>query len=124
VNIELGKLNRAAAYCRQASGMARVMPHVTRALNFLAFLLYEWNDLEASVFNNRQAIESARLSRYMEAITWSYYELAHISMIQGDEGRALELLEKADQSVPDADPLWARTCQVNAHIRLEICDSS
>ncbi|MBA7654020.1 HTH-type transcriptional regulator MalT [subsurface metagenome] len=120
VNIELGKLNRAAAYCRQASGMARVVPHVARAFNFLAFILYEWNDLEASAFNNRQAIESARLSRYMEAITWSYYELAHISMIQGNEGRALELLEKADQSVPDADPLWARTCQVNAHIRFAL----
>jgi LuxR family maltose regulon positive regulatory protein len=120
VYIELGKLNRAAAYCRQASGMARVIPHVARALDFLAFLLYEWNDLEASAFHNRQAIESARLSRYMEAITWSYYELAHISMVQGDEGGALELLEKADQSVPDADPLWARTCQVNAHIRFAL----
>jgi LuxR family maltose regulon positive regulatory protein len=124
VNIELGKLNKAAAFCRQASGMAKMMPHVARAPNFLAFLLYEWNDLEAAAFYNRQALELARLSRNMEAITWSYYELAHISMVQGDEGKALELLEKADESVPDAIAYWAHAWQVNSHIRFALLQNS
>jgi LuxR family maltose regulon positive regulatory protein len=115
VNIELGKLKKAADYCRQASGMAKLMPHVARAPNFLAFILYEWNDLEAAALYNRQALELARLSRNMEAITWSYYELAHISLVQGDERGAMEYLEKADRTVPDALPYWAHPWQVNFH---------
>jgi LuxR family maltose regulon positive regulatory protein len=116
VNIELGRLKQAADCCRQALELASMFWYEARAHTGLAILLYEWNDLEASAFHYRQALEKARLIQYKEAIMGAYCQLAHINKLQGNETEALKLLEKADELIADTNPLWARQKQVTTHI--------
>jgi LuxR family maltose regulon positive regulatory protein len=127
LNIEFGRLKQAADYCRHALELASLFLYEVRSHTGLAILGYEWNDLEAAASHNRRAVELAQPGRLVEttawayeAITWAYYELAHISKLQGNDAEALELMEKADRSVPDANPLWARQKQVTAHIRFAL----
>jgi LuxR family maltose regulon positive regulatory protein len=115
-----GNLHKAAEHYRQAIGTLENFPYIAAAHNGLAYLLYEWNDLEQAEYHLGRAIELARKVGSVSSLEWSYYEMARIRLIKGDDIGFSEYLTEADRIVKDNRSPQLKAVQAANHVRIAI----
>jgi len=115
IQMNQGRLHRAAESCRQALQEAGGSPMAAQPQEFLALILYEWNDLEKAADQLAQALQA---SRYLgnRAIQMEILRaLACLKQAQGDPAAALEELGELHQLAQESDSAPGRAMAAACH---------
>jgi LuxR family maltose regulon positive regulatory protein len=125
--ILLGQLRRAAATFRgalqfadeSAGSGAHRLPFTGLASTGLATVLREWNDLEMATYHAREGIELSEQWGQAEVIMHGYVEWAQVLQACGNEGSALDAMQKAMQIAQNLSP-WTATYVAATKARLHL----
>jgi LuxR family maltose regulon positive regulatory protein len=115
-----GKLHQAAELCQQAIELAAQSPAAACPHFFLSTVLYEWNDLQSTVFYLEKALELNRLLGHPGMQEVIYWYLMRTRLAQGDEAGALEAIEEIDQLVMNDSSPASRARQAGYHLQLAL----
>jgi LuxR family transcriptional regulator, maltose regulon positive regulatory protein len=113
-----GKLYRAAESCQQALQEAQGSPVAAQVQEFLADILYEWNELEAAADQLAQALKA---SQYLgnRAIQMEILRaMARLKQAQGNPSTAQEVLRELDQLVQEGDSAPGRALAAACHAEI------
>lgn len=110
-----GKLHKAAEFCRQALQEAQGSPVAAQVQEFLADILFEWNDLENAA---DQLVQALRASQYTgnRAIQLEILRaMVRLKQAQGDIPAALHALRELHQLVQESDSALLHAFVATAH---------
>jgi LuxR family maltose regulon positive regulatory protein len=115
-----GRLHSAAEFCRQALQEAHGSPIAAQVQEFLADILFEWNDLGTAADLLVQALKASRLIGNRAIQLEILRAMARLKQAQGDSQAAQELLQELDQVMQESDsaPLHAFIATAHAEIAL------
>jgi LuxR family maltose regulon positive regulatory protein len=119
-----GKLHGAAALCQQAMQEAQGSPAAAQVQEFLAAILYEWNDLGEA---DNQLAQALKASRYIgnRAIQLEVLcALARLKQTQGDPLAAHENLRELHQLAQEGDSAPARALAAACHAEIALAQGN
>ena len=124
IQMNQGRLHQAAGTCRQALQEAGGSPMSAQVQEFLALILYEWNDLEGAHEQLEQALQA---SRYLG--NWAIQmeirrARASLKQAEGDPGGALEELEALHQLAQESDSAPGRALAAACHASIAIAQGN
>ena len=120
IQMNQGRLHRAAESCRQALQEAGGSPMSAQVQEFLALILYEWNDLDEAANQLEQALKA---SQYLgnRAIQMEIRRArACLKQAQGDPAAALEELHELHQLAQESDSAPGRALAAACHASIAI----
>ena len=104
-----GRLSQAAETYRQVLQLAveqvdRPAPFVSSAHVGLAWILYEWNDLDGAARHALKGIALGRLGGLIDAMQGGYLVLAQVHQAQGEGDLARQMINEAQRFARSDDP--------------------
>jgi LuxR family transcriptional regulator, maltose regulon positive regulatory protein len=120
IQMNQGRLQRAAESCRQALQEAGGSPMAAQVQEFLALILYEWNDLLGAGEQLEQALKA---SQYLgnRAIQMEILRArVCLKQAQGDPVAALEELDVLHQLAQESDSSPGRALAAACHVSIAI----
>ena len=124
IQMNQGRLYRAAEFCRQALQEAGDSPMAAQVQEFLALILYEWNDLEET---GELLAHALKASRYLgnRAIQMEILRaMAWLKQAQGDPAAALEELEALHQVAQESDSAPGRALAAACHAAIAMAQGN
>jgi LuxR family maltose regulon positive regulatory protein len=124
IQMNQGRLRRAAESCRQALQEAGDSPMAAQVQEFLALILYEQNDLEETGALLAQALNA---SRYLgnRAIQMEILRaMAWLKQAQGDPAAALEELDALHQVAQESDSAPGRALAAACHAAIAMAQGN
>jgi LuxR family transcriptional regulator, maltose regulon positive regulatory protein len=121
INIRRGRLTQAMAQAQQGLELAGSSPAAALPHAFLAYCLYEHNDLASAVSHLDRSFELSRLMGF-EAIGYevSFFYLARVRLARGDAAGALEAMSQIDLWVSRDGSKAARARQAGYHLGIAL----
>jgi LuxR family transcriptional regulator, maltose regulon positive regulatory protein len=117
---EPGQTARAAAFCQQALQEAQGSPAAAQVQEFLAAILYEWNDLERAAVQLAQALKASRYIGNRAIQLEVLCALTRLKQTQGDAPAAQENLRELHQLAQEGDSAPARAMAAACHAEIAL----
>ena len=115
-----GRLRRAAEQLQQAIELAGMSPAAGSSHMSCGAVLGEWNRLEEAIYHMQKAIELGQISFTPEFVARSFFLLAYLRLVQGDETGAMKALEKSCSMAHHFNSPSARADHAAFHIMLAL----
>jgi LuxR family maltose regulon positive regulatory protein len=119
-----GKLHRAAESCRQALQEAQGSPMAAQVQEFLADILYEWNDLEGAAAQLAQALKASQYLGNRAIQLEIRRALARLKQAQGNPAAALEELGELHQLAQQSESSPGRAQVAACHAAIAMAQGN
>jgi LuxR family maltose regulon positive regulatory protein len=115
-----GKLHKAAGFCHQALQEAKGSPIAAQVHEFLADILYEWNDLEGAADQLVQALKASQFIGNRAIQLEILRAMVRLKQAQGDPSAVQEALRELDQVVQESDSGLLHAFVATAHAEIAL----